>query len=102
MPRLASQQPDRTFKNAQPREKTYLVGDGHGLALRIQPNGSKTWLFRYRRPITRKETFVSLGGYPDVSLAEARVKASRFRNKLYDGTDPGEERRNDLKEQRLG
>jgi len=98
---LASQQPDRTFKNAQPREKTYLVGDGHGLALRIQPNGSKTWLFRYRRPITRKETFVSLGGYPDVSLAEARVKASRFRNKLYDGTDPGEERRNDLKEQRL-
>ena len=101
MPRLASQQSDRVFKNAQPREKAYLLADGHGLALRVQPNGSKSWLFRYRRPITRKETFIGLGRYPDVSLAEARVKASRFRNKLYDGIDPGEERITNLKEQRL-
>ena len=101
MPRLAAQQPDRVFKSAQPREKAYLLTDGQGLALRIQPNGSKSWLFRYRRPITRKETFIGLGRYPDVSLAEARVKASRFRNKLHDGIDPGEERITNLREQRL-
>jgi hypothetical protein len=102
MPRLATAQTDRTFRNAQPKEKLYLIADGGGLSLRVQPNGAKAWLFRYRRPATDKETFIGLGSYPDVPLAEARTKASECRNKLFDGTDPGDERRDARKRDRLG
>jgi hypothetical protein len=36
------------FRVAKPRERPYLLTDGNGLALRVWPDGSKTWLFRYR------------------------------------------------------
>ncbi len=65
-------------------------------------NGTKGWLFRYRRTATGKETFIGLGTYPDVSLAEARAKASDCRNKLFNGIDPGDERRDVHKRDRLG
>jgi hypothetical protein len=59
----------------------------------FQPNGTKTWLFRYRRPSTGKENFLSLGPYPDISLIEARRSATTARNLVREGTDPVEHRR---------
>jgi hypothetical protein len=102
MPKLASKKSDRTFRSAQPRDKTYLIADGDGLSLRVQPSGSKTWLFRYRKPSTGKETFIGLGPYPTISLSEARTQANNFRNRVLNGTDPGEERRAEAQQQRLG
>ncbi|WP_408276226.1 Arm DNA-binding domain-containing protein [Paraburkholderia agricolaris] len=49
------------------------------MALRIWPGGSKTWLFRYRRPSTGKENFLSLGPCPDITLADARRSATTAR-----------------------
>jgi hypothetical protein len=48
------------------------MSDGNGLVLLIYPNGSKYWLYRYR--YLGKEKSLSLGIYPHVTLAEARVK----------------------------
>ncbi|MFP3803026.1 integrase arm-type DNA-binding domain-containing protein, partial [Paraburkholderia sp. SIMBA_027] len=62
-------------------------------ALRIWPDGSKTWLFRYRRPSTGKENFLSLGPYPDITLVDARRSATAARNLVREGTDPVEHRR---------
>jgi hypothetical protein len=81
------------FRAAKARARPYLLADGSGLALKVQPNGTKTWLFRYRRPSTGKENFLSLGPYPDISLIEARRSATTARNLVREGTDPVEHRR---------
>lgn len=57
-----------------------------GLALRLTPSGTKSWSFRFRNR-AGKTTRRSLGPYPDVKLAKARVEAGKLREKLRDGID---------------
>ncbi|WP_232448028.1 Arm DNA-binding domain-containing protein [Burkholderia ubonensis] len=80
MPRRVEPKSEVTFRAAKARARPYLLADGNGLALRVWPNGSKTWLFRYRRPGTAKENFLSLGPYPDISLLDARKAAAAARD----------------------
>ncbi|MFT6987038.1 MAG: integrase [Psychromonas sp.] len=80
------------IQKAKPKVKEYSLLDGDGLALRIKPTGSKLWLFNYYRPITRKRANLSLGKYPDLSLAKARTKAIEARELLAEGIDPKEHR----------
>lgn len=93
MPRRVEPKSEVAFRAAKARARPYLLADGNGLALRVWPNGSKTWLFRYRRPGTAKENFLSLGPYPDISLLDARKAAATARNLVREGTDPVEHRR---------
>jgi len=88
---------DTQIKNAKPSAKEYNLNDGNGLALRIKPTGSKLWLFNYYHPITRKRNNLSLGKYPDLSLAKARARVLHARELLIDGIDPKEHRDNELK-----
>ena len=60
--------------------------DGGGLYLQISPTASKSWIFRYTRH--GKTHWMGLGSERDVSLAEARTKASDARRQLVDGKDP--------------
>src|SRR5271165_5493539 len=60
--------------------------DGHGLYLRVGPNGAKSWIFRYRARGRRPD--VGLGSYPEVTLAEAREKAETLRKQKAAGHDP--------------
>ncbi len=66
--------------------------DGGNLYLRIQPEGSKSWVFRFKRrnPVTGKDktTWVGLGSLELVSLAEARARALEYRKMLRNGGDP--------------
>ncbi|EMX3861586.1 DUF4102 domain-containing protein, partial [Salmonella enterica subsp. enterica serovar Agona] len=39
---------DMQIRCAKPETKAYTLGDGQGLSLLIEPNGSKSWRFRYR------------------------------------------------------
>jgi integrase len=93
MPKRVDPKSEVVFRVAKPRERPYLLADGNGLALRVWPNGSKTWLLRYRRPGTGKENFLSLGPYPEVALVEARKSAAIARSLIREGTDPVEHRR---------
>lgn len=79
-------------KEAKPKEKEYYLVDGQGLKLRIKPNGSKSWLLNYLKPISKKRTNVSLGMYPDLSLANARKEAIKARELLAQDIDPKEHR----------
>ncbi len=79
-------------KQAKPKDKIYTLSDGNGLQLRIKPNGTKLWLFDYRRPYTNKRTCLSFGLYPDVSLAEARSQRKTARELLTKDVDPKEHR----------
>ncbi|MGF6777676.1 integrase arm-type DNA-binding domain-containing protein [Paraburkholderia sp. GAS334] len=88
MPKRVEPKSEVVFRVAKPRERPYLLTDGNGLALRVWPDGSKTWLLRYRRPSTGKENFLSLGPYPDITLVDARRSATTARNLVREGIDP--------------
>ena len=88
---LAKGLTDIAVRNARARDRAYKLSDGRGLCLLVQPNGSKWWRFRYKRD--GKEQMLSMGTYPDTSLADARKRRDEARRKLEAGTDPGLERR---------
>lgn len=79
-------------KQAKPRDKEYLLVDGDGLSLRIKPTGSKTWVFNYYRPHTKKRANLSFGIYPDVSLAQARDRRREARQLVAQEIDPKQHR----------
>lgn len=81
---------DKQLKALKPRPKLYRVGCGEGLALEVMPTGSKLWRYRFR--FDGKERMLSLGGYPKVTLGEARVLRDKEREKLDAGKDPSDER----------
>lgn len=74
--------------NAKPKDKAYRLGDGGNLYLYVRKSGAKAWEFRYIKPATGKPTFTGIGSYPDVSLAEARQKATELRKVVSEGIDP--------------
>jgi integrase len=81
------------IQNAKPRGEPYILTDGKGLHLEVTPNGSKLWRLRYR--FGGKQNRISLGVYPDVSLAAARDKRDEARKLLADGKDPSQQRKQD-------
>ena len=60
--------------------------DGQGLYLQVAPSGSRRWLQRI--VIRGKRTDLGLGGWPLVSLAEARAQALGNRRIARSGGDP--------------
>jgi integrase len=77
-------------RNAKPKEAQYKITDGAGLYALIAPNGGKWWRFKYR--YEGKEKLLSLGTFPDTSLAEARVRRDEARRVLASGDDPSKQR----------
>ncbi|MDA3888294.1 MAG: integrase arm-type DNA-binding domain-containing protein [Allgaiera sp.] len=65
--------------------------DGHGLFLRVQPNGAKQWVQRIT--IRGKRCELGLGSPPAISLAKARELALANRGKAMLGGDPLAEKR---------
>jgi integrase len=66
-------------------KKSGLYGDGGGLYLRVQHDGSKSWVFRFNLGKARE---MGLGPLHTFSLAEARERAKGARQLVYDGKDP--------------
>ncbi len=73
------------------RNVTFAVGGVTGLLLQITPNGGRTWLLRVLVGEKRRE--IGLGGYPDVTLAQARDRGREARDQIRRGIDPVEERK---------
>ena len=65
--------------------------DGHGLNLRVDPSGARQWV--QRLVIRGRPRMLGLGGYPLVSLAEARNAAFANRQRARAGGDPRAEQR---------
>jgi hypothetical protein len=73
-------------KKAKPSNKPAKLSDGKGMYLLVNPGGSKLWRWKYR--VLGKEKVMSLGAYPDVSLAQAREGVDKARKVLAAGDDP--------------
>lgn len=78
-------------KNAKPKEKPYLLTDGRGLYLQVEPTGAKYWRFKYR--YLGKQKRMAFGVYPEVSIAKAREKLQAARELLLDDQDPAEHKK---------
>jgi integrase len=62
-----------------------LHADGNGLYLDVQDSGSRSWILRVL--VCGKPRSIGLGGYPAVSLADARVEAVNLRAQARKGED---------------
>ncbi|QDB99740.1 integrase arm-type DNA-binding domain-containing protein [Mesorhizobium sp. 8] len=77
---------DARIRAAKAAEKPYKLADGGGLHLFVSPAGGKLW--RYRYMFGGKEKLLSLGAYPDLSLAVAREARDGAKATLKAGRDP--------------
>lgn len=79
------------IRGFHPKEKPYRKTDDRGLYLEVRPNGSKIWYYKYRAGL--KEKRISLGTYPEVTLAEARERRDDCRKQVSSGGDPALDRK---------
>jgi integrase len=82
---------DTFIKAVKPQDKTRKYSDGGGLFLQVTPSGGKWWRLAYR--FGGRQKLLSLGVYPEISLAQARKRRDDARRLLAEGIDPGEHRK---------
>jgi integrase len=92
MPRLVSPLTDIRVKNAKAKEKSYKLTDGGGLYLEITPLGSKLWRMKFTQA-SGKESRLSFGAYPAVSLSDAREARAAAQKMKSADLDPGQAKR---------
>ena len=64
-----------------------------GLSFRVTANGARSWCFRFRDPRSGKPTRATIGGYPVVSLQQARERAGTLQRQVAIGENPVEHKR---------
>lgn len=90
MPKKAKELSSLTVKRLT-QKGLHAVGGTDGLHLQINENGAKSWILRIRIGNRRRD--IGLGGFPKVSLSEARESARRIHQDVQQGIDPVQERK---------
>lgn len=89
----------KLIKDAQEQGRPLKQSDAHGLFLYAQPNGSAYWRYKYR--FMNKEKTLSLGVYPEISLAEAREMHRAAHKQVSLKIDPAYHRQETARTARL-
>ena len=89
---------DLKVRSAKSTDRDWKLSDGGGLFLLVKPTGGKLWRWKYR--LQGKENLFAIGGFPQVSLAEARAAREKARALVKQGIHPAHERRQ-VKERNL-
>lgn len=71
----------------KPQAERYRVSDFGGLLLEVMPSGSKIWRYRYQLHGVRQPA-LTIGSYPDISLAEARTRRDEWAAMVARGESP--------------
>lgn len=79
---------DAKIRKLKPEAKKKRYSDEKGMYLEITPSGGMYWRLKYR--FNQKENVYSIGVYPEVSLAQARLIRDDARKLLTDGIDPNQ------------
>ena len=94
-----------TWQGLIPADSPVKLFDGGGLYLLLNPpkreprrQGGAYWRLKYR--ISGVEKLLSLGVYPEVTLAKARDRRDAARDLIGDGRDPSIERKTERASQR--
>ena len=70
-------------RQAKPKDKIYFLADDEGLSLKIEPNGRKSWSYRYSLEGGAKRPRVKLGVYPSMLLKDARSARDEYKLDNY-------------------
>jgi integrase len=83
---------DLFVSTVKPADRPFIVWDAKqaGLALAVQPTGSKAWKCIYR--FRGKPRWLTIGNARAIGLADARRLASKAMLRVAEGTDPQAER----------
>jgi len=81
---------DLKVRSAKSTDRDWKLSDGGGLFLLVKPSGGKLWRWKYR--LQGKENLFAIGGFPQVSLAEARATREKARALVKQGIHPAHER----------
>jgi len=83
---------DAKIRKLKPKDKPYKMTDSNGLYLEVSKTGKKTFRYRYRHPITKKEQTLTIGDYPAISLSDARQRRDDARELIQQGINPSEQK----------
>jgi integrase len=87
-----------SVEHAHRQGQPVLLSDGDGLYFRKQTRDGAAWTLRYR--FAGRERWMTLGNYPDMSLADARIEAREKRVMLDKQKDPLLEKQTVVEQQR--
>ena len=92
MPTLALT--DTLIRSAKAGKERLQITDARcqGLELRVTSTGAKSFAFQYRSKRDSKVVRLTLGSYPDLSLAKARSIVEGHRRSIAEGGDPRDEK----------
>jgi hypothetical protein len=81
---------DRFLRGLKPEDWPYTVGntDTKGMTIKVMPSGIKSFLLQYHSRVTGAPRTLTLGRYPDVTLAQANRTAAKAWTQIMDGRDP--------------
>jgi integrase len=86
MPKIVTPLTLAQVKAARAKDKIYKLPDGGGLALWVLPSGRKSWRMQCR--YDGKSDTLTLGLYPEYSLADARAWREEILQKIREGKNP--------------
>lgn len=82
---------DAKCRAAKPQAKPYKLADSRGLFLFVTPTGFKSWRWKFR--VAGREKQLTLGSYPETTLAAAREARDEAAKAKRAGQDPAQQRR---------
>lgn len=88
-----------TSKGVEAKREPGYYGDGGNLWLQVSPSTSKSWIFRYT--LNGKQREMGMGSLADVSLADARITAGKYRLLVRDKIDPIDARTDENRQLKL-
>ncbi len=82
---------DAKIKTLKPQDKVYRILDSERLYIEVRPTGAKVWRFKF--VFAGKESSMSLGSYPAISLADARMLRDEMKAKIAKGIHPVQDKK---------
>lgn len=81
---------DVQIRGAKAAESLAKLSDGKGLQLWVTPAGGKIWKLAYRHGGAQKT--LTIGAYPEITLAAARDQRDHAKRLLVSGVDPAQQK----------
>jgi integrase len=78
---------DKFIAALRPKAARYEIWEGGGFGVRVSSGGGKAWIWVYH--FDGRPRRMTLGSYPELGLADARLKFAEARKLLSGGIDPG-------------
>lgn len=90
MARVTTPLTDKKIQTTKATDKDIKLFDGYGLHILIRTSGTKVWRLKYNKISDNKESLLTFGNYPTISLKEARKLRDEARDLIKKGIDPKE------------